>query len=265
MKNLRIHLKKKNSDLIKKQFNTTSTTLTTKDEFLLSQNNFLSESFLKNVKENEKKIDLIKNKLGLNHINYSHSKYFHTEPSLLLNNKKEKYIKPEIGEKKRKNSLIPFTKIKSPISSEGRELNLYKKIFYFFQDHRKKYARDIKIINNKLNIEYANDEEHFEKKLIKHNLELIKKGEKIKHFTGPTFEETQLKDLQKKVKFMKSVVDYTYPDMVLFKVKQTDKRILIKNRSRKILEPFKICDYNHKLNQNMLFNYLNSAISISKS
>ncbi len=60
MKNLRIHLKKKNSDLIKKQFNTTSTTLTTKDEFLLSQNNFLSESFLKNVKENEKKIDLIK-------------------------------------------------------------------------------------------------------------------------------------------------------------------------------------------------------------
>ena len=64
---------------------------------------------------------------------------------------------------------------------------------------------------------------------------------------------------------MKSVVDYTYPDMVLFKVKQTDKRILIKNRSRKILEPFKISDYNHKLNQNMLFNYLNSAISISKS
>ena len=92
MKNLRIHLKKKNSDLIQKQFNTTSTTLTTKDEFLLSQNNFLSESFLKNVKENEKKIDLIKNKLGLNHINYSHSKYFHTEPSLLLNNKKEKIV-----------------------------------------------------------------------------------------------------------------------------------------------------------------------------
>ncbi len=251
----------------KKYFNITTTSHTsqpTNNTLLISRTNFNAEtcSFLSgsDIEKNERRLNKIKEKLRLN---------VKSADKLLLNSElykqKKKYIPPSLHPLKRENSYIPFTKVKSPFSHQSREMFLYKRIFYFFAEKKKKYARDIKLIHNKLNLEYAETDEQFDQRLMKHNLELIKKGEKIKHFTGPTFAETQLKDLQKKVKFMKSVVDYTYPDMVLFKVKQTDKRILIKNRSRKILEPFKICDYNHKLNQNMLFNYLNSAISISKS
>ena len=165
---------------------------------------------------------------------------------------------------KRENSYIPFTKVKSPFSHQSREMFLYKRIFYFFAEKKKKYARDIKLIHNKLNLEYAETDEQFDQRLMKHNLELIKKGEKIKHFSGPTFSEIKLKELQTKVKFMKSVTDYAYPDMVLFKVKQTEKLIKIKDKNYNVLEPFKVTDLHNKMKENMLKDYLNGAIEVTK-
>ena len=251
---------------IKHHFNITSSSFTsrpTRNIFLMSSNNFFEQNkslFPSLNIEKEKILNKTKENLGLNIQCPIH--YTSTEPSISIPN--QKYIKPELGSIKRKNSLIPFTKIKSPFSNEGREINLYKKIFYFFTDRRKKYVRDIKLIQNKLNIDYAESEEAYEQKLIKHNLELIKKGEKIKHFSGPTFSEVQLKDLQKKVKFMKSVVDYSYPDMVLFKVKQSEKLLKIKNKENKILEPFKLKDLNLKKKEKLMKDYLNDAIHITK-
>ncbi len=253
----------------KNNFNLTSSTLASKPfthTFQMSSNTFYQQdsSLLQNNfenKKNDKKLNHIKKKLGLS-LDNKPIKITTTEPTFFSSNKK--YIKPPLGPLKRKNSFIPFTKIKSPFSNEGREINLYKKIFYFFREKKKKYARDIKIIQNKLNIDYAESEEAYEQKLNKHNLELVKKGEKIKHFSGPTFSEVQLKELQKKVKFMKSVVDYSYPDMVLFKVKQTEKLIKIKDKNYNVLEPFKVTDLHNKMKENMLKDYLNGAIEVTK-
>ena len=251
---------------IKHHFNITSSSFTsrpTRNIFLMSSNNFFEQNkslFPSLNIEKEKILNKTKENLGLNIQCPIH--YTSTEPSISIPN--QKYIKPELGSIKRKNSLIPFTKIKSPFSNEGREINLYKKIFYFFREKKKKFARDIKLIHNKLNLEYAETDEQFDQMLAKYNMELIKKGEKIKHFSGPTFSEIQLKDLQQKVKFMKSVVDYTYPDMVLFKVKQTEKLLKIKNENYKVLEPFKRTDLNNKNNENLLKEYLNRAIKITK-
>ena len=251
---------------IKHHFNITSSSFTSRpsrNKFLVSSNNFFehNKSLFPSINiENEKILNKTKENLRLNIQCPIH--YTSTEPSISVPN--QKYIKPPLGSIKRKNSLIPNTKIKSPFSNEGREINLYKRIFYFFAEKKKKYARDIKIIQNKLNIDYAESEEAYEQKLNKHNLELIKKGEKIKHFSGPTFSEVQLKDLQKKVKFMKSVVDYSYPDMVLFKVKQTEKLLKIKNNGNKILEPFKIKDLKLKNKEKLMKDYLNDAIHITK-
>ena len=250
-------------------FNVTSSTLTSKPfthTFQMSSNTFYEQdsSLLQNYidkNKNDKKLNFIKKKLGLS-LDNKPIKITTTEPTFFSHNKK--YIKPSLEPLKRKNSFIPFTKIKSPFSNEGREINLYKKIFYFFKEKKKKFARDIKLIHNKLNLEYAETDEQFDQMLAKYNMELIKKGEKIKHFSGPTFSEIQLKDLQQKVKFMKSVVDYTYPDMVLFKVKQTEKLLKIKNENYKVLEPFKITDLNNKNNENLLKEYLNRAIKITK-
>ena len=251
---------------IKHHFNITSSSFTsrpTRNIFLMSSNNFFEQNkslFPSLNIEKEKILNKTKENLGLNIQCPIH--YTSTEPSISIPN--QKYIKPELGSIKRKNSLIPFTKIKSPFSNEGREINLYKKIFYFFREKKKKFARDIKLIYNKLNLEYAETDEQFDQKLAKHNLELIKKGEKIKHYSGPTFSEIQLKDLQTKVKFMKSVVDYSYPDMVLFKVKQTEKLIKIKDKNYNVLEPFKVTDLNNKIKENMLKDYLTGAINFTK-
>ena len=248
---------------IKHHFNITSSSFTsrpTRNIFLVSSNNFLEENkslFPSLHSENEKILNKTRENLRLNIQCPIH--YTSTEPSIFIPN--HKYIKPPLGSIERKNSLIPNTKIKSPFSNEGREINLYKKIFYFFREKKKKYVRDIKIIQNKLNIDYAESEEAYEQKLNKHNLELV---EKIKHLSGPTFSEVQLKELQKKVKFMKSVVDYSYPDMVLFKVKQSEKLLKIKNKENKILEPFKIKDLKLKNKEKLMKDYLNDAIHITK-
>ena len=210
--------------------------------------------------EKKKKLKKTREKLGLNI--QCPITVLKTEPSISVPNKK--YIRPEIGPIKRKDSFIPYTKVKSPFSNEGRELNLYKKIFYFFAEKKKKFARDIKLIHNKLNLEYAETDEQFDQRLMKHNLELIKKGEKIKHFSGPTFSEIKLKELQTKVKFMKSVTDYAYPDMVLFKVKQSEKMLKIKNKNYKVLEPFKKVDLQKQIQENNLKDYLHNAIAVEK-
>ena len=250
----------------KKYFNITTTSHTsqpTNNTLLISRTNFNGEtcSFLSgsDIEKNERRLNKIKEKLRLN---------VKSADKLLLNSElykqKKKYIPPSLHPLKRENSYIPFTKVKSPFSHQSREMFLYKRIFYFFAEKKKKYARDIKLIHNKLNLEYAETDEQFDQKLTKHNLELIKKGEKIKHYSGPTFSEIQLKDLQKKVKFMKSVVDYSYPDMVLFKVKQSEKLLKIKNKENKILEPFKLKDLNLKKKEKLMKDYLNDAIHITK-
>jgi hypothetical protein len=148
---------------------------------------------------------------------------------------------------------------------ESRDMFLYKKIFYYFREKKKKFKRDEKkYINNKLNIDYAENEEVYEQRLIKNNIKLLEKGEKIKHFSGPTFSDLKLKELMTKVKFMKNVVDYSYPDMVLFKVKQSDKLLKIKDKTIIKNPPFINADIEKKFEENNLLNHLNKAIDIGK-
>ena len=215
------------------------------------------------IKKNENKLTNFKKKLNLNIqkpfnnsiYNNSNSTYFTTNiPNL-----------PKLKPEKRKNSFIPFTKVKSPFSMESRDMFLYKKIFYYFREKKKNFKRDEKkYINNKLNIDYAENEEAYEQRLIKNNIKLLEKGEKIKHFSGPTFSDLKLKELITKVKFMKNIVDYSYPDMVLFKVKQSDKLLKIKDKNIIKNPPFINADIEKKIEENNLLNHLNKAIYIGK-
>ena len=255
------HIKKINS--VNNIFDFSSNTSKPTNHTLLMSNTNLSNediSLLINnkIKNKTKYLGKIKQKLRINI--KSADKIINDD----INKKREKYKLPELGILKRNNSLIPFTKIKSPFSNQSREMFLFKKIFYFFSKNKKKYTRDNKLINNKLNLEYAENEEQFENRLIKHNFNLLKKGEKIKYFSGPTFSEIKLNELQKKVKFIKSVTDYSYPDMVLFKVQQSEKMLKIKNKNYKILEPFKQKDLQNQIKQKYLKDYLNDAIVIQK-
>lgn len=215
------------------------------------------------VKKNENKLIKFKKKLNLNIIKPIHRLVDSLSETTCVSSSLPNL--PKLKPEKRKNNFIPFTKVRSPLSVESREMNLYKRIFYYFAEKKKKFKRDQKkYVNNKINIDYADSEEAYEQRLIKRNIKLLEKGEKIKHFSGPTFSEIKLNELQNKVKFIKSVTDYSYPDMVLFKVQQSEKMLKIKNKNYKILEPFKQKDLQNQIQQKYLKDYLNDAIVIQK-
>jgi hypothetical protein len=170
--------------------------------------------------------------------------------------RKFKLIEPE-GE------FIPGTKLKTIFTEEARKIYLYKRIFFYFDDIVKQmFTKEHKYINNILNIDYAENEKVYEERLKKINEELIKKGKKIKYFNGPTYSRIKIKELQYGVSFMKCVVDYSYPYMVLARVKEKTKEI---NKHRKLyfyLPTFKIVDHENKIQENNLKNYLLNSINI---
>ena len=186
------------------------------------------------------------------------------------NNKKINYLTTKKNKNKSNKKkmvvlekYIPGTKIKTIFNIEKREEFLYKKIFYYFQDRRKKFKRDEKIINNIINLDYAENLEAYQQRLIKKNNNLIKEGKKIKHFSGPNLSEVKGKELMTKAKFMKSVVDYSYPIMVLDKVKEQSKMLKIKNKELKQYPPFILNDIEKNNNEKFFKNYLTETINIT--
>ena len=227
--------------------------------FLINSNNSsnnnkntTSNNFNTNYNINNLKIYSWSTKYLLNNTKYSQeSKDINSKQIKLEKFKKQFRINPisPISYNKYQNNSIFKTqekknyKIHSIDSDIKRKEFLYKKIFYYWQDKRKNYKRkEKKFINNKINLEYAENENIFDEKLKKKNEELISQGKKIKHFSGPSFAETKLKETIQKVKFMKSVVDYSYPKFVINKIKEIDKLLNIKKKDflKQIINPFLI-------------------------
>ena len=191
--------------------------------------------------------------------NTIYGKTFYPKFSIKTKNKEKirkfKLIEPE-GE------FIPGTKIKTIFTEEARKIYLYKRIFSYFDEIVKKmFNSEHKYINNILNIDYAENEKVYEERLKKINEELIKKGKKIKYFNGPTYSKIKIKELQYGVSFMKCVVDYSYPYMVLARVNETKKDIK-KNRTLLYKPTFKIVDHENKIQETKLKNYLLNSINI---
>ena len=119
------------------------------------------------------------------------------------------------------NLKIQNIKIKEMTNSkQQQETNinfLYNKIFpKFFVDHNANYN----LIDNKLNLFYAEDAAHFKKKLMLKNQILMKKGKKLRKMVLDQKDSTEkLKEVKKTIGFIKGITDYSYPDIVLQKSK----------------------------------------------
>ena len=107
-----------------------------------------------------------------------------------------------------------------------KDIYLYKKIFYYSD---KKKIKSENFLDNKLNIIYSEDESQYQQKLKKLNSIYRKLGKKKIYNMELSQSENKVKSLQKKVDFMKKIVDYAYPDMVLAKIKEHDKAIFEKS------------------------------------
>ena len=118
------------------------------------------------------------------------------------------------------NLLLPSQKL-------SKDMYLYKKIFYYAD--KKKTIRPKKGLDNKLNIIYSENESQYKQNINKLNEIYKLLGKKKIYNIELSQSENKVKSLQKRVDFMKRIVDYTYPDMVLTKIKEQDKTIYEKS------------------------------------
>lgn len=114
---------------------------------------------------------------------------------------------------------------------------LYNQIFpkFFFEKHDK-----YNIVDNKLNIYYAENDAQFRDNLMKKNKRLRLKGKKEKKLIiNSGYVADKLLEIRKKIGFVKGVSDYSIPSIILQKVKQNNKRLrLNKGKPKEFLLPF---------------------------
>jgi hypothetical protein len=108
---------------------------------------------------------------------------------------------------------------------------LYNKIFpKFFIEHNIKYN----VIDNKLNIYYAENERQFKENLIKRNDYFRKRGKPVKKMCINTvYIADKLRDVKRKIGFLKGITDYSFPCIILQKVK-SENRLYELNHMKKM-------------------------------
>ena len=139
---------------------------------------------------------------------------------MLSNEKKETNDIKMTNKKIGANLLLPSQKL-------SKDMYLYKKIFYYCD--KKKKIRTEKVLDNKLNIIYSENELQYQQNMNKLNEIYKLLGKNKVYDIEPSKNESKVKNLQKRLEFIKRVVDYTYPDMVLTKIREQDKTIYVKN------------------------------------
>ena len=147
------------------------------------------------------------------------------------NKEEEKFNKINTSSKNSKenkiNIRLAHKKIGDNILLRPKKLSknmfLYKKIFYY-ADKKKKIKND-KDLDNKYNILYSENENQYRKNFEKLNEIYRRLGKKKIYNIQLSHSQNKIKGIQERVNFMKKVVDYTYPDMVLAKIKEQDKTI----------------------------------------
>jgi hypothetical protein len=166
----------------------------------------------------EKKINTLEKMLNIKKNNPIYEdKSFKLKQKEDEENSKEKDL-PDYLKKKFK---IKGTNILSPFCMKSRDKFIMEK-FKKFLSKGNTLKTDCKyIIDNKLNIIYAENEETYQNKLKKINQKLISQGkrERYKYIFSPS--ERQLRDIGKKVTFMKDIVNVAYSNINLLRLKDT--------------------------------------------
>ena len=109
----------------------------------------------------------------------------------------------------------------------------YKSVFKM-----KPLFRKIKpVVDNKLNMRYAENEQQYRKIIEREQKILLSQGKRVKNKNISDHINIKMDDLKNRIKFMKGVIDFTYPGFVLTKIKAIDKKLKNEN------------EFRHKLNK----------------
>ena len=160
----------------------------------------------------------------------------------------------------REKANIQGTEILSPFCKEARDEFLFNKIFNVKFNHPPQ--KRFEIINNKLNILYAENEKQYVSRLKKLNKRIKLKGRKLVHQIGPTKDQVKLDNIKTTLSFIKKIFDYSYPNMILSKVRKVEnyggKRSLTENS----IPPYKRAELLEKEKNNILGQYSKMSINI---
>ena len=190
--------------------------------------------------------------------NNKNNNYNQTEPGIYSNG--YNFIPTNLPLFLRDKFNIKGTTVLSPFCIEARDEFLFKKIFH--DEEKKRLSKRSNVIDNKLNIFYADNHAQYYKNLLKFNEKLKRKGKKIFRDVGPSPTEMKLDKLKNKMNFMKKIVDYAYPNMVLARVRETETISKKKNLSELYLPPFKKAELFNKQRNNLFREYLTKSINI---
>ena len=200
--------------------------------------NLNKEQYLEKTTDNEENLNIGNNE---NNINNKNSK--------LKKQKSDKF-------------LIKGTKIISPFCDFARNHYLYKKIFYY--SNMKKNLKSDSCLDNKLNIIYSENEKQYRQNLIKLNDIYRKMGRNKSYNLEPSQSETKLRSLKKRVEFMKRIVDYTYPNMVLTKIREQDKKTYEMNGNLTNIITSKIKRNNYNIFNMKMSEGLTKSLNVQK-
>ena len=154
----------------------------------------------------------------------------------------------------------------SPVNNRKKlskeDLNFYKNIF----KEKPIFKSKPKLINNTLNLLYSENEKIFEEKIDMENLKMISENKQIKFSKRYKNTENLLKTLKDKIKFIKAVTDYSYPGIIIHKIKSLRKELenQKEKREKKYFSPVnkRIKEFN--LKEKVRKNVLSNCISIYK-
>ena len=152
---------------------------------------------------------------------------------------------------------IKGTNIMSPFCIKARDEFLYQRIFKSKPKIKKIWDY---CVDNKLNIFYAEDEKKFKENVCPK----LKRGMKKDGINLINSVNGQLSDLRQKSKFIKNIIDYAYPEMVLGRIREANKIIKKSRNNRKNAVDCKAVDYEKRLKNKMITKNFLETLNIKK-
>lgn len=206
-----------------------------------NKNNYISDLLISNDDNNkdksqklsdiEKKLSKIESELNLEKIKKCNSLKNNGFLTPRLRTKKiKKENEKNMLELLKEKFYIKGTNVLSPLCLKAKS-GFIMKIFENFLDQSKTLKTDkTHLIDNKLNIIYAENENIYKDKIKKINLSFLMKGKKEKHkFYSPP-SDRQLRDISKEVTLMKNIFDFAYPNTIMDSLRD-NKKYLKKNKT----------------------------------
>lgn len=223
------------------------------------------------------------------HNNEITNRYFYKEPSFLsslniqnqinlINENKilkdKKYIAKTTGISEislplimnygKSNSLLKYRSLMT-LNLNKKEEEGNKNVNYYYKNvfKDKKNIYKTRLIDNRLNLIYAENENQYKylfEKMFKEQDNGIKKtifedSEKI---------NKKLNDIQTKVKFIKDIMDYSFPGFILTKVQTVEKNLWQKKNNSKFTLPVQNRENKNREKNRFRTHYLSESININK-